>query len=107
MFDQIYGHFHNNTTRILVRENALLFVMEGYRLIITKDEVFMPLFGLPPDTLSDLIKELEYVLKRRHRIIQEMRASATSYRDAEPNGTANDGGAIRLGSLSAATSENE
>lgn len=29
MFDQVYGHFHNNTTRILVRENALLFVMEG------------------------------------------------------------------------------
>ena len=38
MFDQVYGHFHNNTTRILVRENALLFVMEGYRLIITNDE---------------------------------------------------------------------
>lgn len=112
MFDQIYGHFHNNTTRILVRENALLFVMEGYRLIITKDEVFMPLFGLPPDTLSDLIKELEYVLKRRHRIIQEMRPSAdlttaTCCHDAEPNGTpGNDGEAMRLGSLSA-TSENE
>ena len=24
MFDQVYGHFHNNTTRILVRENALV-----------------------------------------------------------------------------------
>ena len=72
MFDQIYGHVHNNSTRILVRENALLFVMEGYRLIITTDEVFIPLFGLPPETLSDLIKELEYVLSRRHGILNRL-----------------------------------
>ncbi|QDZ21869.1 Magnesium transporter [Chloropicon primus] len=73
MFDQVYGHFHNNTTRILVRENALLFVMEGYRLIITKDEVFIPLFGLPAETLSDLVKELEYVLTRRSNILKRIK----------------------------------
>ena len=79
MFDQVYGHFHNNTTRILVRENALLFVMEGYRLIITNDEVFIPLFGLPAEELSDLIKELEYVLSRRSEIIRKIK------RDKERN----------------------
>ena len=72
MFDSSLSHIHNNSTRILVRENALLFVMDGYRLIITKDEVFIPLFGLPPDTLSDLIKELEFVLKRRFGIIEQV-----------------------------------
>ena len=79
MFDQVYGHFHNNTTRILVRENALLCVMEGYRLIITNDEVFIPLFGLPAEELSDLIKELEYVLSRRTEIIRKIK------RDKERN----------------------
>merc|ERR1712157_390899 len=73
MFDQIYGHVHGRSTRILVRENALLFVMEGYRLIITKDEVFIPLFGLPAETLSDLVKELEYVLTRRSNIIKRIK----------------------------------
>jgi len=73
MFDQIYGHVHGRSTRILVRENALLFVMEGYRLIITRDEVLIPLFGLPPSSLSSLIKELESVLMRRQRLLVRRR----------------------------------
>ena len=67
--------------------NPKLFVMEGYRLIITSDEVFIPLFGLPANELSDLIKELEFVLKRRHEIIRRIREEE----DAEP--TAKTGGA--------------
>jgi magnesium transporter len=73
MFDQIYGHVHGRSTRILVRENALLFVMEGYRLIITRDEVLIPLFGLPASSLSSLIKELESVLMSRHRLLVRRR----------------------------------
>ncbi len=30
MFDSGLSHIHTNSTRILVRENALLFVMDGY-----------------------------------------------------------------------------
>mmetsp|Transcript_15037 Transcript_15037/g.38230 ORF Transcript_15037/g.38230 Transcript_15037/m.38230 type:complete len:476 (-) Transcript_15037:240-1667(-) len=68
MFDPVYEHLHGQTTRILVRENALLFVMEGYKLIITKDEVFVPL----SPNVSELIKELESVLKRRSTSVAKL-----------------------------------
>lgn len=69
MFDPVYQHLHGNTTRILVRENALLFVMDGYRLIITQNEVLIPIYRLNNEQRDGLLADLERKLQRRHRIL--------------------------------------